>query len=97
MRSCATLFRHFMKPDRLFYSASGGVFLLLLVIGFRHFLLTGMAMGGDDINPVMFRLDATHGIAACPIQGPLLALSGFFRWYNGIVAVISETPRSSFA
>jgi hypothetical protein len=52
-----------MKIDRYFYATAGAIFLLLMVIGFRHFLLAGKAMGGDDINPVMFRLDAIHGIA----------------------------------
>jgi uncharacterized membrane protein YozB (DUF420 family) len=52
-----------MKIDRYFYSTVGAIFLVLMVIGFRHFLLAGKAMGGDDINPVMFRLDAVHGTA----------------------------------
>jgi hypothetical protein len=52
-----------MKPDRFFYSTTGAIFLVLMVIGFRHFLLAGKAMRGDDINPVMFRLDAVHGTA----------------------------------
>ena len=52
-----------MKTDRYFYSTVGAIFLVLMLIGFRHFLLAGKAMAGDDINPVMFRLDAVHGIA----------------------------------
>jgi hypothetical protein len=52
-----------MKPDRFFYTTAGAIFLALMLIGFRHFLLAGKAMGGDDINPVMFRLDAVHGTA----------------------------------
>jgi hypothetical protein len=52
-----------MKPDRFFYTTAGAIFLVLTVIGFRHFLLAGKAMAGDDINPVMFRLDAVHGTA----------------------------------
>jgi hypothetical protein len=52
-----------MKSDRYFYSTTGAIFLLLMLIGFRHFLLAGKNMGGEDINPAMFRLDAVHGIA----------------------------------
>jgi len=52
-----------MKSDRYFYSAAGAIFLVLMLIGFRHFLLAGTNMEGQNINPAMFRLDAVHGIA----------------------------------
>jgi hypothetical protein len=38
-----------MKPDRFFYSATGAIFLVLIVAGFRHYIFGGKH---DDLTPI---------------------------------------------
>lgn len=52
-----------VKTDRWFYSASGAIFLVSMLVGFRHFVANGTASDGSPLNPAMFRLDLIHGIA----------------------------------
>lgn len=52
-----------MKTDRWFYSAAGAIFLLSMLVGFRHFVANGTASDGSPLHPTMFRLDLIHGLA----------------------------------
>lgn len=52
-----------MKTDRWFYSTAGAVFLVCMLLGFRHFVANGAASDGSPLNPAMFRLDLIHGLA----------------------------------
>jgi hypothetical protein len=52
-----------MKSDRLFYSASGAVFLLAMLISFHPFYTHGTGMAGRMIEPVIFPLVLVHGSA----------------------------------
>lgn len=52
-----------MKKDRWFYSATGATFIVMMLVGFRWFVTSGKAAGGSEIDPVMVRLDAVHGLA----------------------------------
>jgi hypothetical protein len=52
-----------VKTDRWFYSASGAIFLVSMLVGFRHFVANGTASDGSPLNPAMFRLDLIHGLA----------------------------------
>jgi hypothetical protein len=52
-----------MKADRWFYSATGATFIVMMLVGFHWFVTSGRAAGGDEINPVMVRLDSIHGLA----------------------------------
>lgn len=52
-----------MKVDRWFYSITGGIFLLTMLVGFRRFVLSGTGDAGRPIDPVIFRVDLIHGLA----------------------------------
>jgi hypothetical protein len=52
-----------MKPDRFFYATAGAIFLLLMVIGFRHFLVGGTHTDGSRIDPDIHSLVVLHGVA----------------------------------
>jgi hypothetical protein len=52
-----------MKADRWFYSAAGVLFLVTMLVGFRHFVANGAASDGSPLNPSMFRVDLIHGTA----------------------------------
>ena len=52
-----------MKPDRFFYSTAGAIFLLLMVIGFRHFLVGGTHTDGSPIDPAIHSVVVLHGVA----------------------------------
>ncbi len=52
-----------MKADRWFYSAAGVLFLITMLVGFRHFVANGAASDGSPLDPAMFRLDLVHGTA----------------------------------
>lgn len=52
-----------MKTDRWFLSAAGAGFLVIMLVGFRWFVTSGTAVGGREIDPVMFRIDLIHGLA----------------------------------
>jgi hypothetical protein len=52
-----------MKADRLFYSAAGALFLLVMSIGFRQFILHGHGHGGRIIDPGILALVTAHGLA----------------------------------
>lgn len=51
-----------MKADRVFYTASGALFLLMMMVGFHSF---AHGRGQDDrvIDPSIFALVAVHGLA----------------------------------
>ena len=52
-----------MKSDRLFYSTAGAVFLLLMLIGFRHFIAAGAHVDGSPIDPAIRPVVVLHGAA----------------------------------
>jgi hypothetical protein len=52
-----------MKADRYFYSSAGAIFLLIMVTGFRHFLIGGTHTDGSPIDPAIHSLVALHGVA----------------------------------
>jgi len=52
-----------MKPDRLFYAAAGAIFLVLTVIGFRHYIFEGRHFDGTPIDPAMLATVVAHSSA----------------------------------
>jgi hypothetical protein len=52
-----------MKADRFFYTLAGGVFLLLMLVGFRAFYTHGTGLAGRRIDPVIFTVVLVHGLA----------------------------------
>jgi hypothetical protein len=50
-----------MKRDRYFYSITSFVLLLLMLIGFRHFLLDGKDGDGEEIGRPILTLVIIHG------------------------------------
>ena len=52
-----------MKPDRLLLLHRGAIFLLLMVTGFRHFLVGGTHTDGSPIDPAIRSVVVLHGIA----------------------------------
>ncbi len=52
-----------MKTHRRFYSGAGLVFLLAMLMGFRHFVANGRGAEGRIIDPSIFRLDLIHGLS----------------------------------
>jgi hypothetical protein len=57
-----------VKPDRLFYTAAGAVFLVLTVIGFQHYIFGGKRFDGTPIDPLMLATVVAHS-------------SAIFAWY----------------
>ena len=60
--------RGFSDPDRLFYTITGAIFLVLTVIGFQHYIFGGKHHDGTSINPSNVAMVAVHG-------------SSIFAWY----------------
>lgn len=52
-----------MKPDRLFYTAAGAVFLVLTVVGFQHYIFGGKHFDGTPIDPLMLATVVAHSTA----------------------------------
>lgn len=52
-----------MKPERLFYTATGAVFLLLTVLGFQHYIFGGKHFDGTPIDPTMLAIVVAHSSA----------------------------------
>lgn len=52
-----------MKPDRIFYSTAGAIFLIVMVVGFRHFLVGGTHTDGSPIDPAIHTVVVLHGMA----------------------------------
>jgi hypothetical protein len=52
-----------VKADRYFFSAAGGLFLVLMLVGFHAFYLRGAGFENRQIDPRIFVLDAMHGTA----------------------------------
>lgn len=52
-----------MKTDRWFFSAAGAGFLVLMLVGFRWFIMAGKGDAGRVIDPSIFALDLIHGLA----------------------------------
>ena len=57
-----------VKPDRLFYTAAGAIFLVLTVIGFQHYIFGGKHFDGTPIDPSMLATVVAHS-------------SAIFAWY----------------
>jgi hypothetical protein len=57
-----------MKPDRLFYTASGAIFLVLTLIGFQHYIFGGKHFDGTPIDPSILPTVVAHS-------------SSIFSWY----------------
>ena len=52
-----------MKPERLFYTAAGAIFLVLTVIGFQHYIFAGRHSDGTPIDPSMLATVIAHSSA----------------------------------
>lgn len=52
-----------MKSDRFFYTAAAGLFLLLMLLGFRPFYTHGTGFAGRIIDPRILPLVTVHGVA----------------------------------
>lgn len=52
-----------VKPDRLFYTAAGALFLILTVIGFQHYIFGGKRFDGAPIDPSMLATVVAHSSA----------------------------------
>ena len=52
-----------MKRDRYFYTCVGAIFLVLTVIGFRHYIFEHKLFTGDAIPPVMLTAIVAHSTA----------------------------------
>lgn len=57
-----------VKPDRLFYTAAGAIFLVLIVIGFQHYIFGGKHVDGTPIDPSILATVVAHS-------------SSIFGWY----------------
>jgi hypothetical protein len=52
-----------MKPERLFYTTVGALFLVLTAIGFRHYIFEGRHVDGTPIDPSMLATVIAHSSA----------------------------------
>ncbi len=52
-----------MKADRFFYSATGAVYLLVMLLGFHAFYTHGTGVAGRVISPLIFAVVLVHGMA----------------------------------
>jgi hypothetical protein len=52
-----------MKADRLFYTSAAAIFLLPMLVGFRHYYAHRTHFDGSPIDPGIFALVAVHGLA----------------------------------
>src|SRR5215469_10053156 len=52
-----------VKPDRLFYTVAGAIFLVLMVVGFQHYIFGGKHHDGTPIDPSNVATVAVHGTA----------------------------------
>lgn len=52
-----------MKPERLFYTAAGALFLVLTVIGFRRYIFGGVHADGTPIDPLILATVVAHSTA----------------------------------
>ena len=52
-----------MKPERFFYSTAGAIFLVLIVLGFRHYIFEGRHFDGSPIDPSMLATVVAHSSA----------------------------------
>ena len=57
-----------MRLERLFYAAAGAIFLVLTVIGFRHYIFEGRHFDSTPIDPSMLATVVGHS-------------SAIFAWY----------------
>jgi len=66
VKAASTLAGH--RYDRLFYTAAGAIFLILIVIGFQHYIFGGKHHDGTPIDLSNVATVAVHG-------------SSIFAWY----------------
>lgn len=52
-----------MKPERLFYSATGALFLILTVVGFQRYIFGGAHADGSPISPLILATVVAHSSA----------------------------------
>ncbi len=52
-----------MKSERLFYTTAGAIFLVLIVLGFRHYIFEGRHFDGTPIDPSMLATVVAHSSA----------------------------------
>ena len=52
-----------MKPERLFYTVAGAIFLVLTVIGFQHYIFGSKHFDGTPIAPSMLATVVAHSSA----------------------------------
>ncbi len=52
-----------MKPERLFYTTARAIFLVLTVLGFRHYIFEGRHFDGSPIDPSMLATVIAHSSA----------------------------------
>ncbi len=52
-----------MKRDRFFYSATAAIFLVLILLGFQHYIFGARLADGSPINPPMLAAIVAHSTA----------------------------------
>jgi len=52
-----------MKPERLFYTVAGALFLVLTVVGFRHYIFEGRHFDSTPISPSILLTVVAHSSA----------------------------------
>ncbi|HEU5352088.1 MAG TPA: hypothetical protein VFU55_10865 [Terracidiphilus sp.] len=52
-----------MRRDRFFYTGVGAVFLVLIVLGFQHYIFEGRLVDGNPIEPGMLAAVVAHSSA----------------------------------
>ncbi len=59
----ANLSQHSIVPDRFFYTTAGAIFLVLMAIGFRHYIFAGTHSDGSPIDSSILTLVVLHSSA----------------------------------
>jgi hypothetical protein len=57
------------KPDRIFYTFAGAIFLVLTAVGFQHYIFGGKKFDGTSIDPPMLGTIIVHS-------------TSIFAWYG---------------
>lgn len=52
-----------MKPERLFFTSAGTIFLVLTLIGFQHYIFGGRHNDGSPIDPAILAIVVLHSSA----------------------------------
>jgi hypothetical protein len=52
-----------VKSDRLFYTVAGAIFLVLIFLGFQHYIFGGTHVDGSPIDPSIAATVPVHGLS----------------------------------